>query len=284
MNYRIVADSSSDMFVYDKAELVSVPLKIITDQKEYTDNRELDVGEMLCDLEKYKGRSSSSCPNVDDWLRAFGDAECVFCVTITSGLSGSYNCARSAATQYVYDYPQRKAYVIDTLSVGPEAALIVEKLGELIESGNSFEEIVEAINEYKRRTHLIFALESMRNLANNGRVKPIVAKLAGVLDIRAVGRASEEGVLDVFAKPRGAYRTLLTILDEMKSKGYDGGKVRIHHCENEGAAKVLAKEIKKLYVGADVKIRKTKALCSFYAERGGLLVGFEDNSAVNRGL
>ena len=277
MNYRIVTDSSSDVLSMIDTELISVPLKIITDEKQYVDDKDLDVEGMINDLEIYKGRSSSSCPNVSDWLEAFGDADCIFCVAITSGLSGSYNSARTAAMEYTYELQGKKAYVVDTLSVGPEAALIIEKLAELIGEGREFEEIVEKIKEYQERTHLVFALESMRNLANNGRVKPIVAKLAGVLDIRAIGRASERGELDVFAKPRGAYRTLLTILDELKNKGYAGGKVRIHHCENESAAKVLANEIKKIYEGADVKIRKTHALCSFYAERGGLLVGFEDN-------
>lgn len=277
MNYKIVTDSSSDVLSMIDTELTSVPLKIITDKKQYVDDKHLDVVGMINDLETYKGRSSSSCPNVSDWLEAFGNAERIFCVTITSGLSGSYNSAQTAAEEYVNEHKDRRAYVVDTLSVGPEAALIIEKLSALIAEDKDFDEIVEEIKEYQRRTHLVFALESMRNLANNGRVKPLVAKLAGVLDIRAVGRASEQGVLDVFAKPRGAYRTLLAILDELKNKGYAGGKVRIHHCENESAAKVLANEIKKLYEGADVKIRKTRALCSFYAERGGLLVGFEDN-------
>ena len=72
MSYKIVSDSSSDMFVYDKAELVSVPLRIITDQKEYTDNDSLNLEEMVGDLLKYKGRSSTSCPSPDDFYTAFG--------------------------------------------------------------------------------------------------------------------------------------------------------------------------------------------------------------------
>jgi len=275
MNYKIVTDSSSDVLSIADVELASVPLKIITTEKEYVDDKELKVSDMLADLEKYKGRSSSSCPNAVDWLEAFGEADGIFCVTITSGLSGSYNSARSAAAEYMYNYKNSKVHVIDTLSVGPESALIIEKLRELILDGNSFYDIVKKIEEYRKHTHLMFALESLHNLANNGRVKPIVAKISGALNIRVVGKASDEGTLEVTKKASGAYRALLAMLDMLDKHGYIGGKLRIHHCENLGGAKVLANEIKKLFPNADIKIRATRALCSFYAERGGLLVGYE---------
>ena len=275
MNYRIIADSSADLLSVADVDFASVPLKIITDEKEYVDQRGLDVAGMLDDLEAYKGRSSSSCPNAADWIEAFGDAENIFCVTITSGLSGSCNCARMAAAEYTDEHADRKVFVIDTLSVGPEAVLIVERLRELIMSGESFEDIVDEIKEYQKSTHLLFALESLHNLANNGRVSPLVAKVAGVLDIRVVGKASNEGTLEIANKCRGRYRTLVAILDNMAACGYDGGRVRIHHCENEDAAKVLAMEIHKSYPEADIKIRRTRGLCSFYAERGGMLIGYE---------
>ncbi|MBQ9112781.1 MAG: DegV family protein [Clostridia bacterium] len=275
MNFRIVADSSADILEMENVEFAQVPLKIITADKEYVDNDDLDVEDMLSDLEKYKGKSSSSCPNVTDWLGAFGDADCIFCITITSGLSGSYNCAQMAAKEHMYNYPDKKVYVVDSLSTGPESALIAEKLRELILEGLEFEEIVDRIKDYQKRTHLIFALESLHNLANNGRVSPLVAKLAGVLDIRVVGKASDVGTLEMTNKIRGAYRTMMSIIDNMKKSGYEGGRMRIHHCCNLSGAKVLCGEIRKLFPMADIKIRATRALCSFYAERGGLLVGFE---------
>ena len=73
MNYKIVLDSSSNLRP-TAAHLATVPLKIVTDNKEYTDVEELDVAAMLLELESYKGRSGTSCPNVADWLEAFGDA------------------------------------------------------------------------------------------------------------------------------------------------------------------------------------------------------------------
>ena len=132
MNFKIVSDSSSDLLNIDSVDFESVPLKIITDEREYVDNAELDVSAMLEDLAKYKGKSKSSCPNSEEYLRAFGDAEYVFCVTITSGLSGSFNAASVAAKTYTEEHPERRVHVIDSLSTGSENILLIERLAALI--------------------------------------------------------------------------------------------------------------------------------------------------------
>ena len=195
-NMKIVTDSSADIRELAGADFASAPLKIITADKEYVDDEALDVEGMVNDLASYKGRSTTSCPNTADWLSAFGDAEEIFCVTITSGLSGSYNSAVVAAKAYLEEHPERKVRVVDSLSTGPEMRLIMEKIAELHREGRSFDEISEAIDGYKKTTGLIFMLESMRNLANNGRVSHLVAKFAGLLGIRVVAKASDVGDIE----------------------------------------------------------------------------------------
>ena len=99
-NMKIVTDSSADVLTLEDIPFASAPLKIITAQKEYVDDAALDVPRMVNELSSYSDKSSTSCPSVGDWLTAFGDAESVFCVTVTSGLSGSYNSAEAAKRQY----------------------------------------------------------------------------------------------------------------------------------------------------------------------------------------
>lgn len=275
MRYKIVSDSSADMTSLKGVEFVSVPLKINTKEREYVDNAELDAFGMLSDLKKYNGKSHSSCPNAEEYLRAFDGADNVFCVTITSGLSGSYNSALGAARDYCKAYPERKVHVIDSLSTGPENALLIEKLEELILSGKNFEEIKQDISEYHKHTRLIFALESMHNLSRNGRVSPIVAKVAGILGIRVIGRASEEGTLEIIEKSRGATKAISDIVKNMIGDGYTGGRVKIHHADNLTAANSLKEKILEKISKAKVEIAEARGLCSFYAESGGLLVGFE---------
>ncbi len=275
MIFKIVSDSSSDIFKLADVEYASVPLKIITDEKEYIDTPDLDVDGMTNDLLKYKGSSKSSCPNMEDWKSAFDGADAIFCVTITKNLSGSYNSAKLAVEDYLEENPDKKAFVVDSLTAGPECALMVEKLRELILSGLDFEEIKDQIIDYTKRTHLLFALESMRNLANNGRISHTAAKMAGLLGIRAVGKASLEGTLEMVSKVRGADKTADEIVSQMKAHGYDGKTVRIHHCQNAEIANTIKEKLISEFPSANITISTTGALCSFYAEKGGFLVGYE---------
>lgn len=279
MKFKIVADSAADLPVITDVPFESVPLKIITDEKEYVDDDALDVAEMVTDLLKYRGKSSTACPGPGEWLEAFGDAECIFCVTITSNLSGSYNAACVAKEQYEAAHPDRMVHVIDSLSVGAEMYMIIQKLEALILQGNSFADICAEIASYTENVHLLFSLESFQNLANNGRVNPAVAKLSGVLGIRQLGLASDVGTLQMLDRSRGEKKAVADIVKYMKKFGYAGGLVRIHHCLNENAAKQIKEELQRVYANANIYIGKMTGLCSFYAEKGGLIIGFETANA-----
>lgn len=273
---KIVADSSGDLLELQEVPFESAPLKIITAQKEYVDDVNLDVQEMVEDLQKYKGKSSTSCPNTNDWLVAFDDAEYVFCVTITATLSGCYNAAMAAKSRYEEEHPDRRVFVLDSLSTGPEIALIVEKIQELVVSGKEFDDICDQITKYSQKTGLLFMLESLKNLANNGRVSPLIAKMAGLLGIRLVGKASDKGDLEPLNKCRGEIKALETIVQHLKSLGLAAkGKVKIAHCFNENAGKALKEMIQREFEKVQVELYRCRGLCGFYAEKGGLLVGFE---------
>lgn len=272
MNYKIVVDSSAN---YRSDELVtSVPLKIVTDEKEYVDDEHIDLEEMLEYLSNYKGKSGTSCPNTNEFLEAFGDADWAFAITITSNLSGSYNAARLAAVEYEEKNPGKRAYVFDSLSAGPELVLLVEKIQELVKAGCDFDEIVAQVEKYKEDTHLIFALESLTNLANNGRVSKVVAAGANLLGIRVIGKAVE-GRLDPSHKVRGQKKTVRTSYEIMKSTGYSGGNVMIDTIHNEESAQALASLIREEYPDAYIRTGACGGLCSFYAEKGGLMIAFE---------
>ncbi len=273
--YRIVADSAADLFGLNQVPFSAAPLKVITDEREFCDTEGLNVAEMVDYLEMYNGKSTSSCPNPDEWLKAFGDAEYIFAVTLTSGLSGSYNAAEIAKQVYESEHPERKVFVVDSLSAGPGETILVERLEELIVPGMSYEEICTEIKEYQNKTGLLFVLQSLKNFANNGRVSPAVAKIVGFLGICIVGKASNEGTLEPLKKCRGFKSSVDTIIDLLKENGFNGGKIRIAHCFNEKGAAELKEKILQAFQNADVKIYKTGGLCSFYAENGGLLVGYD---------
>lgn len=275
MKYKIVADSSSDLLALSSVPFESVPLKIITREREYTDDASLNVQEMVEDLGRQTAPTGTSCPNVHDWVSAFGDADRVFAITITSNLSGSFNACRQAAQMYMEEHPERRVCVVDSLSTGPEIRLIVELLRDAILAGEAFDAIEQKARGYMKRTHLLFSLKSLANLARNGRVSPAAAKLASVLGICVVGKASDEGTLELLHKCRGEKSTLRTMVKAMKELGFSGGKVRISHCLNLPGAQTVADMIRAEFPAADVIVDCARGLVCYYAEKGGMLIGFE---------
>lgn len=274
MNYRIIADSSSNILSMGNPHYFSVPMKVRA-QKEYIDNEQLDVAQMVEELKHHKGTSGSACPSVGEWLDAFGDADFVFGTTMSKGLSGSYNAACEAARIYMEENPGKKAYIFNTLSAGPQQAFLNEKVMELADQGLEFEQIIEKTLEYYKNTHILFCLESMMNLARNGRVPMAVAKIAGVLGIRACGDV-KAGQITPVHKPRGAKKATETLVEMMKERGfYNGAQLRIAHCLGEKQAQDLADAVLAQFPNARITIEPTTALCSFYAEAGGLMIGFE---------
>lgn len=271
---KIVADSSSDVLERTDIDFAYASMKIITDEKEFVDNSSLQVAEMVSFLEQYKGKSKTSCPNAEDWLSAFGDADDVICITITSALSGSYNTA--CAAKMIYEETEgKRVFVLDSLSTGPEMVLIIEKLKEYMLAGLSYEEICKNIQAYTKQTGLLFMLKSLKNLANNGRVSPALARILEMLGICIVGKASDEGRLDTTHKCRGESRSLDTLIKDLKTHGFSSGKISIAHCENESGALKLQELIATEFPQAKSEVHRLRGLCSFYAEKGGILVGYE---------
>lgn len=272
---KIVADSSADIFTLTACDFAYAPMKVLSEEKEFVDNEQLDVGEQVRYFDKYKGKSKSSCPNAGDWLEAFGDADDIFCITITSALSGSYNAACAAKQIYEAENGGKRVFVLDSLSAGPQLRLLIERLEESIIKGLSYEEICSDITEYHKHTGLSFMLKSLKNFANNGRVSPTVARLVGFVGICIVGMASAEGALEPRHKCRGEARSIEKIASDLAELGYTGGKVRITHCFNESAALRMKALIEEQFENTDVKIYEPRGLCSFYMENGGVLVAFE---------
>lgn len=277
MNYRIVCDSSANLFSFKDADFRNVPLTILVEDVPFVDDGLVNIKAMEEAMRNSKEKTGSSCPNIYQWQQSFEGADCIFCVTITSALSGAYNSALQAAEQYMQEHPHVQIYIIDSLSTGPEMALIAEKLAELFKENKDFETIKNEITEYQHHTHLLYALQSLQNLAKNGRINPAVAKVLGLLGIHIIGRASPEGTVELVDKCRGSKKVNKIILEELEKTGYNGRKVRISQNNNLEDAGSLKLEILAKYPFADVTIIDCGALCSYYAEEHGFLIGYEDS-------
>ena len=272
---RIVADSSCDLYSCDYSDFITVPLTVYTDERSFCDDENLNVTEMLDYLEKYKGRSYTSCPSITAWMQAFEGAEEIFVMTVTSALSGSYSSAVTAARQYKEIHPDVRIAVIDSLSTGAEELLAIRALIRFIHAKQTFDEVEENIRTYLKKSRLFFSFFSLHNLAQNGRVNKTVAAVLNALVITVTGTATSEGTIDVTGKARGEKKSLEMLYREMIKAGYHGGRAIITHTENEAGAARLRELILNEWPEADVHIFPTRGLCSYYMERKGVVVSCE---------
>lgn len=275
MEFKIVCDSSANLLSFDRIPFASVPLHITVSDVDYIDDANIDLVAMQAALKAPKVKSVTACPSPEDWISAFGDAENVFVITITGGLSGSNASANVAKGIYEDEYPGRHVYVCDSLSVGPEMVLLAERVRELIEAGVKSDRIEKELEIYHRSTHLYFSLGSLNNLANNGRVNAILAKGIGLLGMRILGRASDIGKLQPMDKCRGDRKALIWLKDQLKEEGYNGGKIIISHTNNEPAALELKNLIIAEYGSFNGYIMENRGLTGYYAEPMSVLLGFE---------
>lgn len=279
-NIKIVSDSSCDLLALSGVPFASVPLHILTASRDYTDEAGLDVEAMLDAWRADPGRTGTSCPNVAEWLDAFGQAEYVFAVTVSGALSGSYNAAVCAARQYAQQYPGRRVWVFDSRSAGPELVLLLRRLRDLAVSGCAPAEIAAAAAAYQTQTQLLFLLSSVQNLVHTGRVSPLKARAVGLLGVRLLGTADGDGQLALVSRARGDQRALDELAAQLQARGWRGGDVVITHCRNADGAARLKARLLALCPGCRVTVLPARGLCSYYAQEGGLLVGFEGTPAV----
>ena len=211
---------------------------------------------MIDSMDACAEASHTACPSPHAWQEKFKQEGNVIAITISSKLSGSYNSACAAKDMVLEEQPDKKIAVIDSRSAGSELVLLVKKICELIESGADFETVVEKTELY------------------SGRMSKIVGFVANRLGFWGIGIGSEQGTIEIKQKIRGSKKALDAIIEDMKERGYNCGKVVISHCRNAEFAESVKSAIQSVWDKAEVKIVRARGLCSYYAEKGGLIIGF----------
>jgi len=273
---RLILDSGSNVRKLNGVEdYAVVPLSIRTEDKEFVDDEKLNIMGMVEELEKTKSRSGSACPGISEFEKALDGCKDAIIITLASKLSGCYNAAVAAAEMYMEEHEGSTIYVLDSNAIGPSEKLIAEKFFECKDKGMDIDATYDTIKEYSKKLKIGFCLKSLKNLANNGRISPVIAKFANVVGIRIVGIFSEWGELQPTNKARGDRNSIDAIINNMKEAGYKGGKVIIDHCDGLAMALAVKEKIQTFFKNADIRIGETTGLCSFYAERGGIVITCE---------
>ena len=279
MEWKIVVDTACDFReIPNKAENVTyerVPFSLQIEDKVFVDTLDLDIDKMMEEMYASSEPARSACPSPEAYLAAYRGAKNVIVLTLTGAMSGSYNSAVIGEKMLKEENKDVNIHIIDTLSAGGENDLYLLKINELIKEGLSFDEVVSEMKKYQENSKLIFVLEKVDNLVKNGRLNKLAAAVVGLLNMRMVGEASDEGTLHLLHKVRGEKKAVSTVVDEMIKAGYKGGRVVVTHRNNEDICKKIQDKLREKFLNIEFMIVPTSGICSFYGEEGGMLLGYE---------
>ena len=138
MIWNIVSDSSCDLqsrdFSSDRVRFELVPLRIQVGEREFVDNDDLVVPDLLAAMAEEKSASSTACPSPEAFARAFAAGDRTVCFTISANLSGTYNAAVLGREMVLEEHPEKEVCIIDSKSTAGAMVLLIRRARELMEA------------------------------------------------------------------------------------------------------------------------------------------------------
>ena len=225
MSVRIITDSASDISqeLAKELNITVLPLKVRFGEEEFLDGVTLSnrqFYERLIETDEIP-KTSQITPfeyrsNFEQAVKA-GDQ--VVCLTLSSGVSGSYQSACVAAQEFEGD-----VFVVDTQQFCISEAIIVERAVQMRDMGMSAAEIFAAIEAEKKDAHVLAIFNTLEYLKLGGRISAAAAFAGGLLSLKPV-LTIEDGVVRILGKARGS-RNGNNMLTEFAEKlgGIDFGR------------------------------------------------------------
>ena len=282
-----VNEKLDELGLGDVIHYESVPLSIICDGIDAVDDSSLDL-HALIERSKHAKHTGTSCPSVGAFASAFQSAPSkdVICVTISAGVSGSYQAAVTARDIALASDPMRRIIVIDSATAGAPIEYAIDRV--LLCDGNGdanipmslmgaanrnelFEVVSSRLTDTLNHSDVLFRLASFGNLVKSGRLPRIAGTLASGLNIRIIGSAAD-GKLTMVSKAKGDKRAVREIYRLMAERRWDEQRLFIDYAGNGG--RKIADMIASGCACANIEIRQCRGLCSYYVEDGGVIVGF----------
>lgn len=275
---RIVADSCCDVSpeVEKQTGIELVPLTIQIGDKEYRDDKNLDIDGLIEDMKNSPIAPKTACPSPQDFIESYKGDGSVFVVTLSSALSGTYRSAMMAKDIFLEEVENKFIHVFDSLSASVGETLVSLHISELINKGLKEMEIVEKVNAYIKDMRTFFTLKSLDNLVKSGRVSHFVAKVSSILSVKPIMAENGEGQIEVHEKVVGAKRVFKRLVEVIGEQGQnlEDKVLGIAHCNALESALAFKEEVLKRYNFKDIVIVRTGGISSVYANEGGLIIAF----------
>ena len=158
-----------------------------------------------------------------EYFRSFlEDGKDILHVTLSSGISGVLNSARTAKEMLEEEYPDRKIYIIDSLAASSGYGLLMDKLADLRDEGKSIDEVASWAEEHKLEVHHWFFTTDLTFFIKGGRISKISGWFGTALDICPLLNVSNEGKLIPRFKIRGKKKVSKEIVKKMEQFAVNG--------------------------------------------------------------
>ncbi len=274
MKDNLVVDSCVD-FNEDTQDIARVPFRILIDEEEIVDEN-LSIHSLIAKMKNTKNQIKTACAPPEDFINKLVEHKNNFIVTISSQLSGSYNSAMVAVESFKERFPNSFVHIFDSKTAAAGETMISIKVKQLIEDNFNTSEIIEQTNKYISKLRTIFILESLDNLAKNGRISNFKAILGSMLHIVPIMGEDGEGRIELKEQVRGRKRAFARLVDMISEYNVDfeNTVLGITHVNCLEKAEKLRDDIKAKYPFKDVKIFNSSGLSTIYADDGGIVIAF----------
>lgn len=228
-NYILTCCSTADMpldYFKDK-NIPFVNFHFNLDGKEYPD----DLGQTMSFEDFYSRIKAGALPttsqvNVGQYLDFFQpflkDGKDILHISLSSGLSGSYNSAIIAREELISKYPDRKINIIDSLAASSGYGLLVDLAADMRDDGASIEEISDWIEENKLNLNHWFFSTDLSHYKRGGRISASAAAMGTLLNICPLMNMNDQGKLIPRQKIRGKKQVIKEIVKKMEKHAIDG--------------------------------------------------------------
>ncbi len=272
----LASDSSCDLpeAVAHAIGLVRVPLTVSFGEETFTDGVDITPPQFYQRLAATTVPPKTSQPSVGTFRTTFQrlleNHEGVVSVSLSAGLSGTYQAALAAAQQV----DPKRIRVVDTGQVSVTLGLVAEAVGEAIAGGASLDEAAALAERVRHEIRLFAAIPSLDLAVRGGRVSAAQARVAGLFRINPVltldqdGKTVRDGIHFGFAAS-------LSGLVTRAARFAAGQPVRllVAHASAVGAAEYVAERLCARFGVADIPIVNLTAVLAAHVGPGAVGVG-----------
>ena len=277
MSYKIVIDSCGELLEQWKQDerFASVPLTLTVGRENRKDDETFNQADFLQKVAACPECPKSACPSPESYRKAFDcEAEHIYCVTLSSELSGSYNSAVLGASLLHEEKKGVQIHVFNSCSASIGQTLIAMKIAQCEDAGLPFEDVVSVVNKYIEEQHTFFVLENLETLRKNGRLSRVKALVATALKIKPIMGSTPEGTICQLDQARGMNKALVKMVDKIVevTENSENKILAISHCNSPKKANMLKEAIQEKMKLADIVVLDTAGVSSMYANDGGIIV------------